>query len=78
MASADYLCCWKCGCKIVYTPEDNHPNVYCPDCLEAEFAKVDKYRKALKQIVRWQEGSVGTMRQDTMTLNFAKEALKDA
>ena len=50
MASADYLCCSKCGCKIVYTPEDIHPSVYCPDCLEAEFAKVDRYWKALKQI----------------------------
>ena len=50
MASADYLCCSKCGCKIIYTPEDIHPSVYCPDCLEAEFAKVDRYWKALKRI----------------------------
>ena len=77
MASADYLCCSKCGSKIVYTPEDTHPSpVYCPDCLEAEFVKVDRYRKALQQIVRWQEGYVGTMRQDTVTINHAKEALR--
>lgn len=50
MASADYLCCSKCGCKIIYTPEDIHPSVYCQDCLEAEFAKVDRYWKALREI----------------------------
>lgn len=45
-------------------------------CLEDATAIITRYRAALVQIVRWQEGSVGTMRQDTTTLNYAKEALR--
>lgn len=72
MASADYLCCSKCGCKIVYTPEDEHPNVYCADCLEAEFVKVDRYWKALKKIVEksWEPNAL-----NHELANIASEAL---
>ena len=75
MASADYLCCSKCGCKIIYTPEDIHPSVYCPDCLEAEFSKVDRYWKALKRIVEksWTQNALVHE-----LANIASEALKDA
>ena len=48
------------------------------DRLRDRVAEVEmrRYREALKQIGRWQEGSVGTMRQDDTTINYAKAALK--